>query len=283
MTVQELDALWDFGDPKGSETRFREAITSLADDSLCAEARTQLARSLGLQRRFEEANQVLEQVEIVGPRVRVRWLLEKGRVLNSSGNPTQAKPLFIEAYELGQSEALDGLAVDAAHMIAIVSDSEEALDWNLKAIEYAQASNDPTARKWLASLYNNTGWTLHDSGRFDEALDLFTKARALREERGEVENERIARWCIARCLRSLGKLNEALVIQQDLDRENPDNDGFVDEELGELLLAMGQPDEAKNHFAKAFNRLSQDPWFVNNEPNRLARLKELGGDSLSEN
>ena len=34
-------------------------------------------------------------------RVRLRYLLERGRVLNSSGKPDEARPLFLQAWELG--------------------------------------------------------------------------------------------------------------------------------------------------------------------------------------
>src|SRR5580765_3893156 len=53
---QALDALWDFGDPVGSETRFRQRLSDMPPGSHAAEElRTQLARAMGLQGRFEEA------------------------------------------------------------------------------------------------------------------------------------------------------------------------------------------------------------------------------------
>ena len=45
----DVDALWEFDDPAGSEARFRE---------LQAEALTQRARAVGLPRRFEEAERL---------------------------------------------------------------------------------------------------------------------------------------------------------------------------------------------------------------------------------
>jgi Tfp pilus assembly protein PilF len=33
----------------------------------------------------------------------------------------------------------------------------------------------------LAALYNNIGWTLHERGEYDRALELFEKAVPLRE------------------------------------------------------------------------------------------------------
>jgi hypothetical protein len=54
-------------------------------------------------------------------------------------------------------------------------------------------------------------------------------------------------------------------------------DGYVYEELGECLLALGRSDEARPHFAKAYELLSQDAWLVENQKERIERLKELGG------
>jgi hypothetical protein len=55
--------------------------------------------------------------------------------------------------------------------------------------------------------------------------------------------------------------------------------GFVFEEIGECLLALQRGEEAKPYFAKAYEVLSQDVWLVKNEPDRITRLKQLGGRS----
>ena len=41
--------------------------------------------------------------------------------------------------------------------------------------------------------------------------------------------------------------------------------------------ALGRGSEASPYFAEAYALLSQDAWLVDAEPERLARLKELGG------
>ncbi len=48
------------------------------------------------------------------------------------------------------------------------------------------------------------------------------------------------------------------------------------EEIGECLLALDRQDEASQYFRRAFECLSQDTWLVQQEPDRLARLHELG-------
>lgn len=285
-SLPDLDPLWDFGDPAGSEARFRAILTqieSAKDACAIAEVLSQIARAQGLQRDFDSARGTLKQADQLlteaCPRARVRVLLERGRVLNSSGHVAESVPLFEQALELAVNAAEDALAVDAAHMLGIVTPPEHQLKWNLRAIKMAEQSPDPKANRWLGSLYNNTGWTYHDNGDYEAALKLFVAARSWMEEHGNARRQRIARWTVARCLRSLGRTEPALEIQRALEVEwdaSGDADGYVFEELGELLLATGEQDKAAQYFRKAYEMLSQDPWLASNEAERLARLKTLG-------
>ena len=54
-------------------------------------------------------------------------------------------------------------------------------------------------------------------------------------------------------------------------------DGFVFEELGECLLALNRPEEARTSFARAYELLSKDEWFAKEEGERLGRMKRIGG------
>jgi len=276
MQAGELDALWDFDRPARSEQRFRQALLAAgAEDALVL--RTQLARSLGLQRRFDEACAELAEVSAAGsqdPLVRTYLALERGRVRRSRGGDAgDPAPFFTAALDTALAAGLDHLAADAAHMMAITAAGEEQLGWARRALEIADGSDDPRARRWIAPVTHNLGWTMHDLGRYDEALELWRRALAARLERGEPEPIRIARWTVARGLRSLGRFAEALAIQRDL-AAGP-HDGYVEEELGELLLALGRAGEAAPHFARAHALLSADTWLAEAEPARLARLADL--------
>lgn len=283
----DFDAMWSFGDPAGTEAKFRTVLeeTPLHVGAVYRlELQTQIARALGLQRRFDDAGALLDEIEpqITDDmaRVRIRYLLERGRVLNSSGDPAAARPLFIEAWDLARSAEEDALAVDAAHMVALVAPPNDAIDWNERAIAYAEQSDDPRARGWLASLYNNLGWTRHDRGEYDEALRLFECALVEREKAGDPETIGIAKWCIARTLRSLGRVEESLAMQRELEAAKADSDspdGYVCEEIAECLLLLDRPAEAKPYFARAHAVLSKDPWLAESDPDRIARLAKLGG------
>lgn len=273
--------LWDFDDPVVSEQRFVDAAATATGDTIWL-YETQRARALGLQRRFDDASGVLDAVDAhvpEGPSELRAWAeLERGRIVRSAGDPTGARVWFERALATARAVDHDPLAVDAAHMIAIVAPGQEGLDWNLQAIAMARESPHPDARRWLGSLLNNTGWSLHDLHRYDEALALFQQALAYHQEAGSEGATLIARWTVGRCLRSLGRLDEALALQHELMHHyelRGGGDGYVFEELGELLLARGQPGDAGPWFARAHAALSQDPWMVANEPERLQRLAEL--------
>lgn len=280
----DFDSLWDYSNPDQTEIKFREILLQYPeDDPAFLELLTQIARAQGLQRKFDKAHQTLDQVEkrVEGQssRARIRYLLERGRVFNSSGKPDDSRPFFEQARDLAVKLSEDNYAVDAVHMLAIVAPPGSSLDLNLLAIQMAEASTQEKARDWLGSLYNNTGWSYHDMGEYEKALAIFQKAEAFRREKGSVPQIRIARWCVARTLRSLNRVEEALAMQMELKEEfdaSGENDGYVFEEIGECLLLLNRADEFRPYFARAYEHLSQDPWLAEKEPERLARLKKLG-------
>jgi tetratricopeptide (TPR) repeat protein len=239
-TIAEL---WDFTDPAKSEGRFRDALASATGDWRL-ELQTQVARTYSLRSRFADAHRLLDEMEPqlagAGLKPRLRYLLERGRTFNSAGDKAAARPLFLQAWELGRVGGEESLAIDAAHMVAIVDGGEEGLDWNRRALAMAESARDPAARRWSASLLNNMGVELKDLGRYDEALAVFERARAAYEERGDPRTLRIARWMIANTLRLMGRTDEALAIQRDLERELKaagEVDPYVDEELAALAKA----------------------------------------------
>jgi tetratricopeptide (TPR) repeat protein len=276
-----IDELWDFDDPAASGSRFRAAAGDASIDRERGILMTQVARALGLQGNYSEGMAILDAIPHADGdlEVEVRARLERGRILNTRGDRAEARPEFDAAFEGATSAGLENLAVDALHMLAIVAPADEQLALNERAIALANAATDPRARRWLASLYNNTAWTQFDAGNLDEALRLFELAL---EERLVVNKPRetgIARWAVARTLRAQGRTDEALAAQRDLKRFNAEagiDDPYVEEELGECLLALRRLDEARPHFAKAAEGISADPWMLANEPARIARLQELG-------
>jgi tetratricopeptide (TPR) repeat protein len=153
--------------------------------------------------------------------------------------------LFEEAWDLGRRLPNHDLAVDAAHMLAIVAPPEQKLSWNERAVEYAERWGDADAARWLGSLYNNMGWDAHDAGDYQEALRLHEKCWAWHREHRRGQYERVAKWSVAKQLRFLDRNEEALAMQQELleeyARDEPGGEGFVHEEIAELLQRLGRP------------------------------------------
>ncbi|MCP4872234.1 MAG: tetratricopeptide repeat protein [Proteobacteria bacterium] len=283
----DFDAVWNYGDPAATEAAFREFEAKAADQSLeyRLQLQTQIARTHSLRAQFDEAHAVLDEVEKAltdaTPVAQVRYLLERGRTHNSSGNTKDARAAFVHAWMRAQEIGEDFHAVDAAHMVAI-ADPSEAMQWNERGLELARASKDERARNWKGSLLNNVGWTHFERGDYDKALATFEEALAFRKEQGKAGPIKVARWTVARTWRAQGKLAEALSEQQALLKESGDKpDPYTWEEIAECLHALDRTDEARPWFAKAHEALSADPWMVANEAERLARLAQLaqpGGD-----
>ncbi|KAJ3063856.1 hypothetical protein HDU99_004677, partial [Rhizoclosmatium hyalinum] len=169
--IAVLPTLIKWSNPSETEQAITEYIASNKIEAGTiehAEFLTQLARAQGLQKHFDQANETLSKVkstfELVesqledadsdsdaarsARRVRVRYLLERGRVLNSSGNPEAAIAPFRMAMQVARlSDSLAEYQVDAIHMLAIaVSDQDEKVAWTAKAIALCEKSTDPETK-----------------------------------------------------------------------------------------------------------------------------------------
>jgi tetratricopeptide (TPR) repeat protein len=289
-----FDALWDYNDPAASEARFMEVRQTLGapeDHARLMELDTQIARAQGLQGRFADALAMLEMVEAAlrpdETRAAVRYQLEFGRVLRSSGSPEAARPFFERAQALAEASAEDRFAVDARHMVALVEpDPGRRVSLMLDDLEFAAASADPDARKWRGTLWNNIGMAFHEMGDLVDALEAFETAAGFWEEDAP-DRVLVAHWMVAWTLRLQGRLAEALATQEVLERahQQAGTPGpYVQEELGELHLALATgPDaddhrrRARDHFARAYTLLRDE---LAGDPDRLARMKGMaeGGE-----
>lgn len=286
--LPDFDKLWDYNDLQATLVQFEKLLPTARDSgnmSYYLQLLTQIARTYSLQGEFDEAHRHLDTVEQALTDelklVRVRYLLERGRTYRSAGDPKKSLPLFESAYAIAAEIGEDYYAIDAAHMVAIAAEApEEKQKWNLIGIELADKSKDERARRWRGSLCNNMGWDYHDKGEYEKALEMFELALKAREEQGEKREIDIARWCIARTYRSLNRIDNALGIQLELlarHEKTGEGGGYMFEELGELYLLKGEQEKARQYFAQAYELLSKDTWFAQNEKDRLERIKKLRG------
>ncbi len=261
----DLAPLWDFARPDVSEQRFRAALaTASGDDALILQ--TQIARTFGLRRDFARAQALLREIEPqlkdAGAEPRVRWSLEMGRSLASATHPREtqtpearaaARQHWTDALDTAKAAGLDALAIDAVHMFAFVDTAPaDQLRWAQAALALVEASTQPAARRWEASVRNNLGLALHGLGRYEEALSEFKRLLALREARGDAMSIHVAHWMVAWTLRAMKRFDEALAIQQRLERERDAAgapDVYVFEELEALHRERGNTERAR-HYAE---------------------------------
>jgi len=262
----DVNALWDHGNPALSEERFRAALaTATGDDALIL--RTQIARSWGIRRDFEQARAVLAEVEpqvnAAGAEAQVYYWLELGRTYSSATHDpasqiedtkNRARTAYDNALALATASRLDYLAIDTMHMYAFVDRTpENEIKWVDRALAVVEASTQVEAKQWEASLRNNRGYALQQLGRNEEALAEFKRALAARERQGDVRSIRIAQWMIAMTLRHMGRLYQAMEIQQRLEREwdaDHEPDPFVFEELEKIYRARGDTARADHYAAR---------------------------------
>jgi len=262
----DLDALWDFRDPAQSEERFRAALAGAnRDEALILQ--TQIARTFGLRRDFDKAREVLAAVEPqlagAGAEARCRHALELGRSLASAthrpgqrtpASDAAARAAYERALAIAREARLDGLAIDAIHMFAFIDTTpEQQRRWAEQALAVSLASEQPAAKQWEASIRNNLGVALNGLKRHEEALAQFQQALVLRERQGNARSIRVAHWMVAHTLRLMGRGDEALLIQQRLERENEaagTPDRYVFEELELLHRARGEAERAEHYAAR---------------------------------
>jgi tetratricopeptide (TPR) repeat protein len=242
---QMIDRLWDFGNPAASEERFREAAD---DDGNSAHLRavmtTQLARALGIQGRVDEALAVLESVAAEVPagdggaddaELRARVAIERGRLAASAGRPADAVPELTRGVREAALAGSTFLVLDALHMLAL-NDAGHEEEWAAEGFDVLDGVRDARLRRWGVALHNNLGWTMHDAGRAEAALTHFEQAVEAADRYGTAEQRHVARWSVARCLRSLGRTDEALALQRELAAARPE-DPYVQAELAALTEA----------------------------------------------
>ncbi len=237
-----LDGMWDFADPGATAARFRAVVD---DESAPAPVRavmaTQLARALALLGSVDEAERLLDAVEQglaeSDAELRARVAVERGRIIADGEEPSAAVP----ALTLGVREAARAgspfLVLDALHLLALHDHGHEE-EWAVEGLDVLDGQRDPRVLRWGIALHHNLGWAKHDQGRSVGALMEFERAVEIADRHGSAEQRQVTRWSVARCLRTLGRTDEALAMQRELAEARPD-DAYV---LAEIeALTAGAP------------------------------------------
>ncbi|KAI9284596.1 hypothetical protein BC943DRAFT_360945 [Umbelopsis sp. AD052] len=161
----------------------------------------------------------------------IRYLLEYGRVLRSSGKSDDAVPYFKKANETAVGLE-DFYAADAAHMLGILDPTAGPIKgrtWSEEALAVARKSTHPPSQRWAAIILNNTARMAVEHNKTQRTKESY----------------RIARWSVAYTLRHANRLEDAYTIQKQLLSEG--NTKSNREELGILAEKLGYTNEAEEH------------------------------------
>ena len=209
------------------------------------------------------------KIDAAGPEAQTRYWLELGRTYASHQHPPEtqtaeakrlARDAFSRALRIARQARLDAMAIDALHMFPFVDTApEDQLRWTQQALALVEASDQASAKRWEPSIRSNLGEALRDLGRHGEALEQFKRALALYEQGTDPRSTRDAHWQVARTLRALNRIDDALAIQLRVERES-DAAGapkaYVFEELELLYKAKGDEERAR-HYAGRTRSISK--------------------------
>jgi tetratricopeptide (TPR) repeat protein len=278
----KIDALWDPEDLHASKSRFDAALAATDDPQEQVLCLSQLARIAGLEADFTQGEMLLEQARNIGPDAprEARLLLEKARLEREEGRSAQAATGFHQAAQRGRAAGALDVAMEALHLQAESAPTPIAR----ALVEQAESicANSPSHRRYLGPMYSTFAWALFEEGDFKAAYDIFRQDHELRRSLKTEEKRRAAGVNMAKMLRYMGRLSEALEQLQRLTVEiGPQGYGLslVFEERAELAHTAGRHSEARQYAADARARLIARGLSAEDQPSRFARLDVLAGEA----
>lgn len=279
-----------------ARAKYEDAANSAlaeGDASSVVEAQAQVARTYGIQGKFDEGRPWLSKAATMAhedmPLGWSRYLGVRGRFeWQDQKDNARAKATFIQMYDYCVKHKLRSRALDAAHMVAIVGTKADQEEWALKAIAEADASGETG---WLASLWNNLGWHYDEENRTDKALIALQNARTWHYKTGNEFTQMVADFYVAHALRRTGKLKEAreMLISafaraktryaaDETDKESGEWVGWGHKYLGDLMVDEGNKAEAlleykaARHFLVAADIEKWGPEFLKALDDKIAAL-----------
>jgi len=212
--LNEADTIFQNRDYQVALDKYKTTAEQAREEfnrSVEVEAMSQVARMNLLLNKKDEGLVALkeagERASSNDPMGWSRYLGVKGRFEWQDGDLKTARQTFDDMYVFCNTNGLYSRAIDAAHMIAIVSDSpEEQIEWGRRGIEAAEAGEHDN---WLGPLWNNLACTYYDVKQYDSALECYVKAREYHWRfSGEVA-KLYADYHVGMAYRYLGQFDEA--------------------------------------------------------------------------
>ncbi|HKK19883.1 MAG TPA: tetratricopeptide repeat protein [candidate division Zixibacteria bacterium] len=271
----------------GQYERARQRAVEESDSSVEVEALSQIARMNLILGNRDEGMAALDRAASMAkdsePMGWSRYLGVKGRFEWKENDLDSARKTFDEQYTYCVVNSLDGRAVDAAHMMAIVSETlDEQVRWSQMGIEAAEKAGQ---ERWLGPLWNNLGGIYYDNKMFDSSLNCYRKAREYHWRYSTETAKLFADYHIGMVLGAMGRFEEAQTWLRPVLAwaERLDNHSAIAqacEDLGEIEVLNGRKPEgltylrrARDEFQKAgYESSMPDIWIHINQ--RIADLEK---------
>lgn len=215
--------------------------------SVETEALAQIARCLLIAGKTDEGREYLTRAEqranLTDPMGWTRYLSVKGRFAWKADSLEAARETFTEMYSFCEEHALWGRMVDAANMMAIVSEKlEDQVAWSHKGIEAAENGGE---EQLLGPLWNNLGGSYYDNKQYDSALECYLKARDYHWRFSDETAKLFADYHVGMTYRLIGNVTEAgkwlrPVLAWAERIENHSAIAQALEDLGEVDIALGK-------------------------------------------
>lgn len=259
--LSAADTLFQQNNIDDAFTLYSEAYESARKEfnrSIEVEALSQMARMKLRKEEKEGGRQYLTQAQDrateTDPLGYSRFLGVKGRFEWLDDSLELARKTFTEMHDYCHANALWGRVIDAANMMAIVSETpEEQIEWSRKGIETAEATE---TEDLLGALWNNLAGTYYDIKDFENALECYKKSREYHWRfSGEVA-KLFADYHIGMTYRLLGKYDDAgkwlrPVLAWAERIENHSAIGQACEDLGEIAFAQEHKTDALKYLKRA--------------------------------
>jgi tetratricopeptide (TPR) repeat protein len=248
------------------------------------EALSQIARTYLIAGDKEQARTWLNKAQDVArpenPLGWSRYLGVKGRLAWQDNYLAEATATFMEMYDYCHARNLSERAIDAAHMVAITGNPDQQIEWGKKGIAEAETGK---ITSWLGPLWNNLGYTYESLERYGEAVKAYREAREYHGQYGDERNRLVADWALGHAFRLKGDIDSAEIWIKPLPAwcekiGETEFLGWSHKELGEIALARGLKDSARNHFSLALTQL-ENSGMADWDPQGWAELKAKVSDS----
>ncbi len=264
--LEKADSLFNsrkYAESRSIYIKIAEKAEIAKDNSPLTEAYSMIARTFLILDKKEIGREWITKARNIAnyeePLGWSRYLGVRGRFEWQDDELDKAAKTFIEMYEFCSAQKLHERAIDAAHMVAIVSNLDGQIEWSKKGIAEAEAGN---VTKWLGPLWNNLAATYEDMGKFKDALESYLKARDYHYKYSDETSKMIADWAVGRAYRLNGDIPEAEkwmlpVLDWSIRLANIEFIGWANNELGEIELTKKNYQSALDYFNKAGRKLQE--------------------------